>query len=83
MGASTLHKATIRPFNHCMEYRVPTRRQRERILRSILSDKSAPVYQVCDVVGWLMGEGRKDEYEQVLGQIDASGVFKPPAKGHA
>lgn len=51
-------------------WRIPSDRQRERLLRGILAGGRRPgVYHLCDLLGWLKDHDRDEEHKAVVAAV--------------
>jgi hypothetical protein len=72
-------------FEPLETWRIPTAPQREELLAAILAGTSTlPLYHLCDLVGWLLEQGRIGEHDEVIRRIDLAAAFdggdEPPTE---
>jgi hypothetical protein len=57
-------------------WRIPTNRQREKLLSAILAGTNTPrLYVLCDLVGWLLEQGRIEEHDEVIRRMDLAAAI--------
>ncbi len=69
-------------FESLEPWRIPSNRQREELLAAILAGRATmKLYLLCDLLGWLLDQGRADEHDQVIRRIDLGKVLDGTSVG--